>query len=758
MASQKVRTPLLQHFFETSTSRLYAFALEKALRLDSLLSHRKRICEAIMSKFLIFLFCSLSLPLPLAAATGNHLVGEKSPYLQQHAHNPVDWYPWGEEAFARARRENKLIFLSIGYSTCHWCHVMAHESFEDHQVATLLNANFVAIKVDREERPDIDQVYMQVAVALTGSGGWPLTVILTPEKVPVYAGTYFPKESRYGRPGLLQLLPQLAGQWRQNPEHIRASGARILAQLNQSSQGAAADLGPELFASADATLKASFDSRYGGFGQAPKFPRPHGLTYLLRRFRQSRDPQLLAMVETTLAAMRDGGIYDQLGGGFHRYSTDREWLVPHFEKMLYDQAGLAIAYLEAWQVTGKSEYAETVREILDYVRRDMIDPEGGFYAAEDADSEGEEGKFYLWSQEEVDKVLGPEDAHLFAAAYGLKTKGNFSAEIRAEQAGMNILHRPRALADLAAQRKRPEAKLATRLHDDRQRLLEVRDKRVRPHRDEKVLTAWNGLMISALARAARVLDEADDLRAAQRTADFILQRMRDRQGRLLRRWRDGDAAIPAFAEDYAFFARGLLDLYRADFDPHWLREALALSQILLERFSAPDGGFYDTADDAEQLVSRPQSLFDGALPSANSVALEVLARLYLLTGDPAWEKSARQLLSGFSAEVASYPTRYTQLLQGAMLLLEPTRQVVLVGAPRSEATERLLKALQQPYLPETSLLLVPPKRAAELTGLAPHSAGMRMLAGRPTVYICRNFSCQKPLTDADAVAAQLEKP
>ncbi|PNU21679.1 thioredoxin domain-containing protein [Geothermobacter hydrogeniphilus] len=710
-----------------------------------------------MRRFLLFLLCGLLLPGPLSAATGNHLVGQKSPYLQQHAQNPVDWYPWGEEAFERARRENKLIFLSIGYSTCHWCHVMAHESFEDQQVAALLNADFVAIKVDREERPDIDQVYMQVTVALTGSGGWPLTVILTPEKVPVYAGTYFPKESRYGRPGLLDLLPQIAARWRQHPEHIRDSGRQLLERLNRPRGTAVTDLGEELFERADTSFKSSFDARYGGFGQAPKFPRPHGLTYLLRRYRQTGDERLLSIVTTTLDAMRRGGIYDQLGGGFHRYSTDREWLVPHFEKMLYDQAGLALAYLEAWQVTGRQRYADTVREILDYLLRDMRDPEGGFYAAEDADSEGVEGKFYLWRLAEVKKVLGAEDAVFFAAAYGIAPEGNFAADIRGEQPGMNILHLARSLPSLAVEHKMTEAQLRARLAADRAELLAARDRRVRPQRDDKVLSAWNGLVISAFARAGRVLDAPVYLRTAQRTADFI-QRMRDRQGRLLRRWREGDAAIPAFAEDYAFLARGLLDLYRADFDPRRLRQATALAQQLLDRFRAAGGGFYDTADDAEQLVSRPQSLFDGALPSANSVALEVLARLYLLTGDDHWERAARKLLARFSAEVSDSPTRYAQLLQGAMLLLQPTRQVVLVGPPEAETTGQLLDILQHRYLPETSLLLLPPGQSALLADLAPHSAGMRMLGGRPTVYICRDFSCQKPLTDPAEVAARLAKP
>jgi len=704
------------------------------------------------------LLCALLVPLPATAARSNHLAGEKSPYLQQHTHNPVDWYPWGQQAFDKARREGKLIFLSIGYSTCHWCHVMAHESFEDLQVAALLNADFVAIKVDREERPDIDAVYMQAAVALTGSGGWPLTVILTPEKVPVYAGTYFPKNARYGRPGLMELLPQFTEQWHRDPEHIRRSGQRLLAQLETSSGASARDLDAGLYARADGTLKAAFDSRHGGFGQAPKFPRPHGLTYLLRRYRQTGNGQLLTMVERTLDALARGGIHDHLGGGFHRYSTDREWLVPHFEKMLYDQAGLALAFLEAWQVTGKASYAATARDILDYLVRDMRDPEGGFYAAEDADSEGGEGTFYLWRLREVEDVLGSRRGRLFAEVYGVRRAGNFAADIRGEGSGMNILHLARPLAEVGAGHGVDAAELAGRMAEDRVRLLKVRAERPRPHRDEKVLSAWNGLTISAFARAARLLEDPRALRVAQRTADFILQRMRDREGRLLRRWRDGEAAIRAFAEDYAFVARGLLDLYRSDFDPRWLRESLQLADTLLRHFSAPDGGLFDTADDAEPLVARPQELFDGALPSANSVALELLNRLYLLTGDGRWEQAARRLLARFSAEVADYPTRYGQFLQAAMLQLLPTRQMVLVADPEDLATGAMLEVLQHAYAPENSLLLVPPARAAELAQLAPHSADMRMLGGRPTVYICRDFACQKPLTDPAQVARALAVP
>ncbi len=690
----------------------------------------------------------------------NRLIHEKSPYLLQHAHNPVEWYPWGEEAFARAREENKLVFLSIGYSTCHWCHVMERESFEDLDVAAAINTLTVPVKVDREERPDVDQVYMAVCQALNGSGGWPLTVLLTPDRTPFFAGTYFPKRSRGGRIGVIELVRRAAALWEEEPEKVRASGAGILDRLRSiARESERGTLAPAVFEKAAGLFREQFDPERGGFGPPPKFPTPHNLVFLLRRHRRTGDPALLRMVTTTLDAMRRGGIFDHVGFGFHRYATDARWLLPHFEKMLYDQAGLALAYVEAHHATRDENYARTAREVFAYVLRDLTSPEGAFYCGEDADSEGVEGKFYVWSRRELLELLGPADGELFCRTYGVLEEGNFREEATGEETGLNIPHLPRPIEACAVAEGLEPPVLVERLERARRTIFERREGRVRPHRDDKVLTGWNGLMVSALAQGARILADETYADAARRAAGFLLTTMR-REGRLVRRYRDREAGIAAVAEDYAFLARGCLDLYGATWDLRWLREALSLSDELVRDFRDPASGtLFDTAHDAEDLVLRPREAYDGATPSANSVALELFARLGLLTGDPAWTEKAHDIAAGFAGRVAGYPAAFTQFLSGAALLLEPTREVVIVGDPDAEDTRALLEATRSAYAPETSLLLAAPSGdGTELASLAPFAREMRPVNGRPTAYVCERSSCSEPMTDARQLHAALENP
>ncbi len=689
--------------------------------------------------------------------TANRLIHEQSPYLLQHAHNPVDWYPWGDEAFARAKQEGKLIFLSIGYSTCHWCHVMEAESFEDDEVAELLKRDYIAIKVDREERPDIDQFYMQVAIRLHGSGGWPLTIIMTPDKTPIFAGTYFPKAQRFNRPGLMEVLPQVATAWRDDPAGVRRHGEAIVSTLEREhaagpQQGS---LTQDHYRQAETTLRQSFDPEYGGFGKSPKFPSPHTLSFLLQRAYRSNDPQLLEMVEKTLREMRDGGIYDHIGGGFHRYSTDREWLVPHFEKMLYDQAGLARVYLEAYQITDREEYKLTARDIFSYVLRRLQDPEGGFYSAEDADSNGVEGEFYVWQKHEIIDLLGPGRGERFARIYNVLETGNFSAYIPGEPAGTNILHRTQALESWAREFNLSVNELREQLEEDRQKLFTHREKRVHPFRDDKVICAWNGQMISALALGARVLDDPQLLKHAEAAASFMFSRMTTKEGRLLRRWRNGRAAIAAFASDYAFLARAMLDLYQSSLDPAALQQAVQLAGHLAADFT-DQGQLFETTADSE-LPLRTSELYDGALPSAGSVTIEVYARLYLLTGQPVWSQRAAALIKSSVTQINSYPAGYTQFLLGASLLLEPTRELVVVGVPEAPETRKLLAEVQHNFMPGTIAMLRPVQNTEKIDTLAPFIKGMEQINGQATAYLCQGFACQRPQTDPQQLRRLLQQ-
>jgi hypothetical protein len=691
----------------------------------------------------------------------NRLVNESSPYLQQHATNPINWYPWGQEAFEAAKREDKPIFLSIGYSTCHWCHVMEHESFSDKEVAALLNQNFISIKVDREERPDIDHVYMAVTQALTGSGGWPMTIIMTPEKKPFYAGTYFPKTSRLGRPGLMELLPKIADVWRNDREKVLDSADRItqhIARLGDSRPGS--NLDRQILDQAQAYFVQAYDPDHGGFGQSPKFPSPHQLSFLLRRYHQTQDPQTLAMVEKTLTQMRLGGIYDQLGFGFHRYSTDAQWLVPHFEKMLYDQAMLIMVYTEAYQATGKAFYAGVVEEIITYILRDMTSAEGGFLSAEDADSEGIEGKFYLWTPVEIEKILGAKEAALFLKIFNVKEGGNFEDAGPGHNIDQNILHLQQPLPQLSKEIGISENQLRRRLEDGRLMLFREREKRIHPFKDDKILTDWNGLMIAALAKAGKALDDEKYTAAAAKAADFILQNLTDDNGRLLKRYRKGKAGLNAHLNDYAFMVWGLLELYEATFETKYLKNAIELNQQILSHFwDEQNGGLYMTADDAEKLLMRSKTIYDGAIPSGNSVAVFNLIRLGHLTGNTHFLTKAEQIIKSFSAEVAKYPAGHSQLMVALQFALNPNYEVVIVGEPLKKDTMTMLTALRKPYLPNKVVLFRPANHeaAAEVTAIAPFTLPMAAKNGQTTAYVCQEFACKLPTTSVDQMLENLRQ-
>jgi len=686
----------------------------------------------------------------------NRLIEEKSPYLLQHAHNPVDWHPWNDEAFALAREQEKLIFLSIGYSTCHWCHVMAHESFEDEDVAEALGKNYIAIKVDREERPDIDQIYMEFCQRLTGRGGWPLTAVLTTDGMPVFAATYLPREPRPGYDGLIDLLERIATQARANSSELRHAGEQLLETMQSVAYRPSRPQAVEaLFTSAASELHRSFDPRAGGFGNAPKFPTPHNLRFLIRRWQSEQQTELLQMAEETLIAMRRGGIFDHLGGGFHRYSTDSHWLLPHFEKMLYDQAGLADAYLDAWLTTGNEAYAETTSDILGYVCRELIDPCGAFHAAEDADSEGEEGLFYVWGKAEIEQLLEAESANLFCETYGIEAEGNYRDEVSRSRTGLNIPHLATPEEALTKRLRIDSGALHQQLARARQKLFTARQKRPRPHRDDKILCAWNGMIIGALARAGRFLEKPAYSDAAARAADFVLEEMRREDGRLLRRWRDGEAAILAFAEDYAFLIHGLLELYQNRFRTEDLQIALELAEDLYRLFAPENrGALFDSGSDAETLVTRPRTLYDGATPSANAVAIEVFTRLYLLTGETVWRERADEIVLHLAPLAEQMPSAFTGMLYAATLLYGSTRELVIVGDPEDEDTRALLETARAARQTDLSILLKDPQKH-DLEHIAPFTADMCSLEETATAYLCNDQSCQQPTNNPEVLERQL---
>ena len=690
----------------------------------------------------------------------NRLADELSPYLLQHATNPVDWYPWGDEAFDRARAEDKPIFLSIGYSACHWCHVMEHESFRDPAVARLLNEGFVSIKVDREERPDVDELYMTACQLMTGSGGWPLTIVMTPEREPFFAATYLPRESRFGSPGMLDLLPRLSADWRHDRAALTRLADRVRSRLADITAGRpGAEPGQEAIELAVRQLSLSYDRRHGGFGNGVKFPMPHQLLLLLRYWRRTGNEDVLAMVEETLRAMRRGGIYDHVGFGFHRYSTDPEWRVPHFEKMLYDQALHLLAYTEAFQATGKPEYARTAREIVTYVLRDLTSPEGAFYSSEDADSEGVEGRFYLWDEAELRAQLDAETAALVVDTFGISPAGNFESEAGGEQTGSNVLHRRGSLAEVAARAGLEPAEVGQRLAGARQVLYEARSRRVRPGRDDKVLTDWNGLMVGALARAARVLDEPEYAAAARRAARFLVERMGGASGKLVHRYRNGTAGIRGGLDDYACAIFGLLELYETDFDPAHLEDAIRLQSTQEVEFGDPEGaGYFRASSKERRLIVRAKSFEDGAFPAGTSMTLLNLMRLAGFTGDPEFATRAAGLARAYGRLVERAPSAYGLFLAGLDFALGPAFEIVVVGEPGASDTRRLLRIVDGHYLPNKVVMLRPPGETPALAAIAPFVADQHQRDERATAYVCRDHRCSFPTTDPGRLARLLEDP
>jgi uncharacterized protein YyaL (SSP411 family) len=679
----------------------------------------------------------------------NHLINEKSPYLIQHAYNPVDWHPWSDATFAKAIAENKPIFLSIGYATCHWCHVMEKESFEDQETAKHLNETFVCIKVDREERPDIDAVYMAACQMLTGSGGWPLSIFMTPQKKPFFAATYLPKQSRYGRAGLIDICRQVKDLWSNQNEKIETSADSIAANLDRAFAYTAADV-PDaaLLEQTYTRIKKSFDFQHGGFEPAPKFPTPHRLLFLLRFYHRTGESHALDMVQKTLTAMRLGGIWDHVGYGFHRYSTDSRWLLPHFEKMLYDQALIATAYLEAYQIVKETLFAETAADIFTYVLRDMTSAQGGFYSAEDADSEGEEGKFYVWTSEEFRRVLGSDAARRWETIFRLSPEGNFTDEASRQKTGANILHLTAPFSKWAVKLEIPENQLREEWDNIRSQLFDHREKRTHPLKDDKILTDWNGLMIAALALGARILNEPEYENAARRAAEFILSKMTNKNGRLYHRFRDGELAVEAQASDYAFLILGLLGLYQTTFDLTFAEKARALQEIMIEDFwDEKNGGFYSTSSGSIDLPIRPKELYDGAIPSANSVALLNLVTLFRLTGDLRWEDRAQALIRTFGGTLKSQPQAFTYFLCGLDFALRPGQEVIITGEPQATDTRQLLAALNLNYAPNKVAIVKSDHNAEQLAKFAGYTDGLQVIEGKATAHVCRNGSCTDSTTD-----------
>ena len=686
----------------------------------------------------------------------NRLINETSPYLLQHAHNPVDWYPWGEDALERSRSEDKPILLSIGYSACHWCHVMERESFENETIAAMMNANFINIKVDREERPDLDAIYMEAVQMLTGSGGWPMTVFLTPEGKPFYGGTYFPPVDRHNMPGFPRLLLAIAEAYNTNKGEIQRVTGQLTEQMGRSSQvpRGTAILTVDVLHRAYSTLATNFDYQNGGFGMAPKFPQPMTPEFLLRYHQHGYNPRALELVELTLEKMAYGGIYDQVGGGFHRYSTDAYWLVPHFEKMLYDNALLARLYLHAFQITGKPLYRRITEETLDYVLREMTDDAGGFYSAQDADSEGEEGKFFVWTPEEIMDVLGEEDGRAFSAYFGVTQNGNFE--------GKNILNIPRDPEAFAAEHELDPEQLDGVISRGRAKLLEVRERRVHPLLDDKVLASWNGLMLRSFAEAGAVLGRSDYLEAAVKNAGFLTTVMRP-QGRLQRTYRNGEAKLLGYLEDYSCVADGLIALYEATLDLRWLENAVGIADSMIELFwDETTGGFYDTGSDHEDLVIRPRDVFDNAQPCGGSVASDVLLKLAVFTGNDDYAAKAAIPLRSLNEYMARSPGGTGHWLSALDFYISAVKEIAVVGPGDAPATEELLNTVRRQFLPNKVLMGYDPSLVQDAgldsrgPGSYPLLEGRGMVDNQPTAYVCQNYVCQLPVTGPGPLLEQLK--
>lgn len=680
----------------------------------------------------------------------NRLINETSPYLLQHAHNPVDWYPWGSEAFEIARRENKPVLLSVGYSACHWCHVMEHESFENEDIAKLMNDNFVNIKVDREERPDVDHIYMTAVQLMTHRGGWPMTVFLTPDAVPFYAGTYFPPEDRHNMPGFPRVLISMAEAFRERADDIAETATSILDGLRRSGAVVESDeqLSSALLDEAYRGIIRSYDQTNGGFGGAPKFPPAMALEFLLHTYDRTGEPQALEIVRHTSRKMAEGGIYDHLGGGFHRYSTDSKWLVPHFEKMLYDNALLSRFYLHYYQVSNDELARSVVEGILDYVIREMTDPLGGFYSTQDADSEGVEGKFFVWSLAEIKEILGDRDAELFAAYYNVTEAGNF------EEA--NILNVTRNLSDVAATKNASPSEFIASIEASRAKLFRAREERVKPGRDEKILTAWNGLMLASFAEAAAILNRPDYEEIARQNARFVLDNLK-RDGLLLRTYKEGQAKLNAYLEDYAFYIDGLLSLYETTGELEWFKEASALTETMISEFwDDEEGGFFFTGKSHETLIVRAKDFFDNATPSGNSVAAEILLRLGLLTNNGDYQRRAAALLRLTSAAVRRYPTGFGRMLCAFDFELEEPREIAVIGNREGSDMRALMNEVWKLYLPNRVVAQAGPSDS-EAVSLIPLLSNRPQLNGTATAYVCRNFTCLEPVTDPESLATQLKQ-
>lgn len=698
----------------------------------------------------------------------NRLSREKSPYLLQHAHNPVDWYPWVREAFEKSKRENKPILLSIGYSTCHWCHVMEAESFEDPKTAEIMNDHYVAIKVDREERPDIDNLYMSYVMATTGSGGWPMTVFLTPDQKPFYGGTYFPPEDRYGIPGFKTLLTSIADSWKNHHDEIArsADSAAVFLQNHKGGSSGKNGLSEETLFAFFEQHKSSFDPEQGGFGPAPKFPRSHSLSMLLRVWLRSGNGEALAMVKKTLSEMADGGMHDQIGGGFHRYSTDNQWRVPHFEKMLYDQALLSVTYLEAYQATHDERYAQVSRGILDYVLREMTSTEGGFFSAQDADSvdlsdssRKKEGAFFLWKKSEIDARFPEKEAKIVDYFYGIEEKGNALSDPHGEFSGQNVLYRAQSVEETAAHFQTSVVAVEKILLEANQKLFEIRSARPAPYLDDKILTDWNGLMISAFSLASRVLHEPRYLKAAENAANFVRLNMRDKNRNLFHRYRDGDTAIPANLNDYAFLIDGTLRLYEAGFDEVWMKEAIALTESMIRDFwDEKDGGFFLTASNAETLIARPKEVYDGAVPSGNSMAALDLLRLGRYTSQGRFKEFADKTLKSFSDEINAEPTAYPQMLMALDYALGHSQEIVIAGQANDAVTQSMLKEIYLRFMPNKIIMLHKTGvEGGKMEALAPFLKEQTSPGGKTTVYVCQDYACALPVTDVDGLKLLLDK-
>ena len=705
----------------------------------------------------------------------NRLASEKSPYLLQHAHNPVDWYPWGKEAFEKAQREKKPIFLSIGYSTCHWCHVMAHESFENEEVAAFLNSRFVSIKVDREERPDVDRVYMTFVQATTGSGGWPLNVWLTPSLKPFVGGTYFPPEDRQGQPSFLKVLRRIADAWEKDRPKISESGNQIMTALVHSAAAPPGDakIDAKLIDTAYQQVARSYDSREGGFGGAPKFPRPVTLNFLFDVYHRSpansdKGDAALGMALLTLRKMAAGGIHDHLGGGFHRYSVDGLWRVPHFEKMLYDQAQLASAYLDAYQITGDLRYEAIARDTLDYVRRDLTDAGGGFYSAEDADSltkaggkEKAEGAFYVWTKDEIDQALG-EYAELFNYQYGVEAEGNApdGSDPQGEFQGKNILYQPQSFTETAKHFERSELDVEESMRYRRATLLELRSQRPRPHLDDKIITAWNGLMISAFARGAQVLGDTTYLESATRAAEFVRKKLYDEKTHTLTRsYRGGPSAVGGFAEDYAFYVQGLLDLYEASFDVKWLQLAGQFQETQDRLFwDERNGGYFTSTGDDPSILIRLKEDNDNAEPAPSSIAARNLLRLAQIRDSKAMRKRAAETIAAFSAGLNNFPSAMPQMLVAIDFSLTKPKQIVLAGKPDAADTRELIDEVRRHYLPTTVVLLADGGEGQKfLAGKLEEVKEMKPIEGKAAAYVCESFTCKAPVTAVEELRKLLTR-